>query len=167
MAEESRSSVSAPGGVVSRLGAGLRIKGEVSGTDHLVVDGLIEGTIQMQGHRLTVGHGAKVMADVLAAEIVVFGEVKGNLQADDRIEIKKDGAVVGDLLTSRIMIEDGAYFKGAIEIDRRPVIAEQQSEQRPEQRPERAMREPEAKVTTIPMGGTPTLHLPTYGDKAV
>ena len=61
---------------------------------------------------------AKVTADVVAREVVVYGSVKGNLRARDRIEIKKDGSVVGDLTTARIMIEDGAYFKGSIEIDR-------------------------------------------------
>lgn len=57
-------------------------------------------------------------ADIIAREVAVFGNVKGNLRARDRIEIKKDGSVVGDLTTARIMIEDGAYFKGSIEIDK-------------------------------------------------
>jgi cytoskeletal protein CcmA (bactofilin family) len=65
-----------------------------------------------------VGASAKVTADVIAREVVVYGNVKGNLRARDRIEIKKDGSVVGDLTTARIMIEDGAYFKGSIEIDK-------------------------------------------------
>ncbi|MGA8267042.1 MAG: polymer-forming cytoskeletal protein [Candidatus Acidiferrales bacterium] len=64
------------------------------------------------------GASAKVTADVIAREVVVYGNVKGNLQARDRIEIKKDGSVVGDLTTARIMIEDGAYFKGSIEIEK-------------------------------------------------
>jgi cytoskeletal protein CcmA (bactofilin family) len=65
-----------------------------------------------------VGASAKVTADIIAREVVVYGNVKGNLRARDRIEIKKDGSVVGDLTTARIMIEDGAYFKGSIEIDK-------------------------------------------------
>lgn len=102
----------------ARLGASLRVKGEISGNEDLHVDGTVEGLIQLDDRKLTVGMAAKLTADVIAREIVVYGSVKGNLRAKDKIEIKKDGSVVGDLTTARIMIEDGAYFKGAIEIDR-------------------------------------------------
>jgi len=74
--------------------------------------------VQLDDRKLTVGATAKVTADIIAREIVVYGSVKGNLRAKDRIEIKKDGSVVGDLTSARIMIDDGAYFKGAIEIDK-------------------------------------------------
>jgi len=107
-----------PVGSGARLGASLRVKGEISGNEDLHVDGTVEGLIQLDDRKLTVGMAAKVTADVIAREIVVYGSVKGNLRARDKIEIKKDGSVVGDLTTARIMIEDGAYFKGAIEIDR-------------------------------------------------
>jgi len=94
------------------------MKGEISGNEDLHIDGSVEGLIQLEDRKLTVGASAKVTADVVAREVVVYGSVKGNLRARDRIEIKKDGSVVGDLTTARIMIEDGAYFKGSIEIDR-------------------------------------------------
>jgi cytoskeletal protein CcmA (bactofilin family) len=94
------------------------VQGEISGGEDLQVDGTIEGHVHLGDRRLTIGSTAKVTADVQAREIVVFGNVKGNLRARDRIEIKKDGSVVGDLSTARIMIEDGAYFKGSIEINR-------------------------------------------------
>ena len=74
--------------------------------------------MQLDERKLTVGATAKLTADVIAREVVVYGNVKGNLRAKDRIEIKKDGSVNGDLTTARIMIEDGAYFKGSIEIDK-------------------------------------------------
>jgi cytoskeletal protein CcmA (bactofilin family) len=99
---------------VARLGASLHVKGEITGKE----DGSVEGLISLEDCKLTVGSSAKLTADIVAREIVVFGNVKGNLRARDRIEIKKDGSVNGDLTTARIMIEDGAYFKGAIEIDR-------------------------------------------------
>ena len=83
-----------------------------------VIDGTVEGLITLDERKLTVGASAKVTADIIAREVVVYGTVKGNLRAKDRIEIKKDGSVNGDLTTSRIMIEDGAYFKGSIEIDK-------------------------------------------------
>ena len=102
----------------ARLGASLHVKGEITGNEDLQIDGSVEGLIQLDERKLTVGATFKVTADVIAREVVVYGNVKGNLRAKDRIEIKKDGSVVGDLTTSRIMIEDGAYFKGSIEIDK-------------------------------------------------
>src|SRR6266851_10430631 len=102
----------------ARLGASLHVKGEISGNEDLLIDGSVEGLIQLDERKLIVGTTAKVTADIIAREVVVFGNVKGNLRAKDRIEIKKDGSVNGDLTTSRIMIEDGAYFKGSIEIDK-------------------------------------------------
>ncbi len=107
-----------PSGSTARLGASLHIKGEISGNEDLHIDGSVEGLVQLEDRKLTVGASAKLTADVVAREVVVYGSVKGNLRARDRIEIKKDGSVVGDLTTARIMIEDGAYFKGSIEIDR-------------------------------------------------
>lgn len=105
-------------GAAARLGASLHLKGEITGNEDLNVDGSVEGLIQLEDRKLTVGASAKVTADIIAREVVVYGNVKGNLRARDRIEIKKDGSVVGDLTTARIMIEDGAYFKGSIEIDK-------------------------------------------------
>ena len=105
-------------GTPARLGQSLHVKGEITGNEDLHVDGSVEGLVSLEDRKLTVGPSAKVTADVVAREVVVYGTVKGNLRARDRIEIKKDGSVVGDLTTARIMIEDGAYFKGSIEIDR-------------------------------------------------
>ena len=102
----------------ARLGASLHVKGEISGNEDLLIDGSVEGLVQLDERKLTVGAAAKVTADIIAREVVVYGTVKGNLRAKDKIEIKKDGSVNGDLTTARIMIEDGAYFKGSIEIDK-------------------------------------------------
>ena len=100
------------------LGSSLRVKGDISGTEDLLIDGLVEGLIQLEGRKLTVGSKAKVMADINARDVVVYGYVKGNVRAKGRVEIKKDGSVIGNLTTAQIMIEDGADFKGSIEIDR-------------------------------------------------
>jgi cytoskeletal protein CcmA (bactofilin family) len=102
----------------ARLGPSLHVKGEITGNEDLVIEGSVEGLVQLDERKLTVGATAKLTADVIAREVVVYGNVKGNLRAKDRIEIKKDGSVNGDLTTARIMIEDGAYFKGSIEIDK-------------------------------------------------
>jgi len=109
---------SSSGSGTARLGASLHVKGEITGNEDLAIDGSVEGLVQLEDRKLTIGASAKVTADVVAREVVVYGNVKGNLRARDRIEIKKDGSVVGDLTTARIMIEDGAYFKGSIEIDK-------------------------------------------------
>jgi cytoskeletal protein CcmA (bactofilin family) len=110
---------STPEGSTARLGASLHIKGEISGYEDLHVDGSIEGSIQLEGRKLTVGASGKVTADVVAREVVVYGSSQGNLRAGDRIEIKRDGSVVGELTTAHIIIEDGAHFRGSIEIDRK------------------------------------------------
>jgi cytoskeletal protein CcmA (bactofilin family) len=100
------------------LGSSLQVKGEITGTEDLQIDGSVEGMIHLDERRLTVGATAKVMADVNARDVVVYGYLKGNVRARGRIEIKKDGAIIGNLTTAQIMIEDGADFKGSIEIDR-------------------------------------------------
>ena len=113
-----RPQVMTPASSASRLGASLHIKGDISGKEDLHLDGNVEGLIQLEDCKLTLGTSAKLTGDVVAREVVVYGSVKGNLRGCDRIEIKKDGSVNGDLTTARIMIEDGAYFKGSIEIDK-------------------------------------------------
>lgn len=116
--EATRPVTTPTGGALARIGPSLHIKGEITGNEDLEVHGTVEGTVTLEERKLTVGTTAKVTADLAAREIVIYGNVKGNLRARDRIEIKKDGSVVGDLSTARIMIEDGAYFKGSIEITR-------------------------------------------------
>jgi len=123
-----RTTGNTPTGSTARLGASLHVKGEISGNEDLHIDGSVEGLIQLDDRKLTVGASAKLTADVVAREVVVYGSVKGNLRARDRIEIKKDGSVVGDLTTARIMIEDGAYFKGSIEIDRTGASSESEAD---------------------------------------
>jgi len=100
------------------LGSSLHVKGDIIGTEDLLIDGSVEGLIQLDDRKLTVGKTAKLTADINARDVVVHGYVKGNVTAKGRIEIRKDGSVIGNLTTAQIMIEDGADFKGSIEIDR-------------------------------------------------
>jgi len=100
------------------LGTSIEVKGRISGEEDLQVDGKVEGPVALAGQRLTVGRTGQLNSEVTAREVVVYGKVTGNLRASDRVEIKKDGSVTGDIVTSRISIEDGAFFKGRIEIDR-------------------------------------------------
>jgi cytoskeletal protein CcmA (bactofilin family) len=100
------------------LGATIVVKGEITADEDLQIDGKVEGNISLRGHRLTVGRTAQLDSEINAREVVVYGNAAGNLRARDRVEIKKDGQVIGDITTTRISIEDGAYFKGHIEIER-------------------------------------------------
>jgi cytoskeletal protein CcmA (bactofilin family) len=102
----------------SVVSAGLRVKGEISGNEDLLVNGIVECPIQLEEKMLTVGPRGKLTANVVAREVIVFGEVKGNLVVRDRIQIKKEGSVEGDLKAGGIVIEDGASFKGSIEVVR-------------------------------------------------
>jgi cytoskeletal protein CcmA (bactofilin family) len=101
----------------ARLGSSLQIKGQITGTEDLQIDGIVEGAISLRGHELTVGSTAQLKSEIDAREVVVYGKVIGNLHARERVDVKKDGSVVGDIATARITIEDGAQFKGRIEID--------------------------------------------------
>jgi len=94
-------------------------EGKISGNEDLRIDGTVEEPIALKCYRLTVGRRAEVIAEVFAREVVIYGKVRGKLQARDRIEIKKDGSVVGDLTSARILIEEGAYFRGRVQIERR------------------------------------------------
>jgi cytoskeletal protein CcmA (bactofilin family) len=102
----------------SRLGSSLHVKGEISGNEDLDIDGTVEGLVHIDERRLTVGATAKLTADIIAAEVIVYGSVKGKVRGKGKVEIKKDGSVNGDLTTAQIIIEDGAYFKGSIEIEK-------------------------------------------------
>ena len=101
----------------ARLGASLEIKGQVTGSEDLQIDGKIDGPISLDGHELFVGATAQLKSEIHAGEVVVAGKVIGNVFARGRVEIKTDGSIIGDISSARISIEDGAHFKGRIEID--------------------------------------------------
>ena len=98
------------------IGKGLVLSGEITGTESLFIDGKVEGSINLPGNRVTVGRNGKVNANIDAREIVVMGNVRGNVSASDRVDIRAEGALTGDVAAARISIEDGAYFKGGIDI---------------------------------------------------
>jgi cytoskeletal protein CcmA (bactofilin family) len=98
------------------IGKSLVIKGEVTGSESLYIDGRVEGSINLPGNRVTVGRNGVVAANINAREVVVLGKVKGNLTASDRVDIRNEGSLTGDVVAQRISIEDGAFFKGGIDI---------------------------------------------------
>jgi cytoskeletal protein CcmA (bactofilin family) len=98
------------------VGKAVKIVGQIHTKEDLYVDGEVEGTVEAMEHKLTIGPNGMVKATVRAREVVVLGNVTGNVEATDRLEIRKDAKLVGDIKTARIIIEDGAYFKGSIDI---------------------------------------------------
>ena len=106
----------APVGEQATIGKSLFIKGEITGSESLFVDGKVEGSITLPGNRVTVGRNGQVAANITAREIVVLGKVRGNVAASDRVDIRAEGALTGDVAAARISIEDGAFFKGGIDI---------------------------------------------------
>ena len=100
------------------IGKSVILKGQIYGREDLTIDGEVEGTVELQEHRLTIGPNGKVVATIKAREIVVLGTVHGNIETREKIDIRKEAKVVGDIRTARIVIEDGAFFKGSIDIVR-------------------------------------------------
>jgi cytoskeletal protein CcmA (bactofilin family) len=115
---------SAPSGEQATIGKGLTIKGEINGSESLYIDGKVEGSVNLPGNRVTVGRNGQVAASITAREIVVLGKVRGNVTATDRVDIRAEGSLSGDVAAARISIEDGAFFKGGIDI-RKPEVSKQ------------------------------------------
>jgi len=113
--------VAASAGDQANIGKGLVLTGEITGSESLFIDGKVEGRINLPGNRVTVGRNGKVNASIVAREIVVLGKVRGNVSASDRVDIRAEGALTGDVACARISIEDGAFFKGGIDI-RKPDV---------------------------------------------
>jgi cytoskeletal protein CcmA (bactofilin family) len=117
-----RPSVTFPGSATAAdratIGKSLRIKGEVIGCESLYIDGKVEGAITLPDSRVTVSRDAQVSANIIAREVVVFGKVSGNIYASDRVDIRSEGSLTGDVTAQRISIGDGAFFKGGIAISK-------------------------------------------------
>jgi cytoskeletal protein CcmA (bactofilin family) len=107
---------SSSSGEQATIGKGLFIKGEITGSESLYIDGKVEGSLSLPGNRVTIGRNGQVSANISAREIVVLGKVRGNMTATDRVDIRAEGSLNGDVAAARISIEDGAFFKGGIDI---------------------------------------------------
>jgi cytoskeletal protein CcmA (bactofilin family) len=103
-------------GEQATIGRSLVIKGEISGAESLYVDGRIEGSVNLAEHRVTIGRNGSVQANITAREVVVMGKVTGNIDCIDRVDIRSEGVVNGDVTTQRISVEDGAILKGGIQV---------------------------------------------------
>ena len=103
---------------VATIGKSVIVKGELSGSEDLYVDGEVEGSIALRGQSLTVGPNGRVHANIEARNVIVHGRVDGNIHASDRVELRKSASLSGDISTARVAIEDGAFFKGSIDIQK-------------------------------------------------
>ena len=102
----------------AHIGKSVLVKGELSGSEDLYLDGEVEGSIELKDHSLVVGPHGRVRAHINARDVTVHGKVDGNVKGTERVELKKSAVLVGDIFTQRIIIEDGAFFKGAIDIQK-------------------------------------------------
>jgi len=98
------------------IGRSVVIKGEISGSESLYIDGRIEGTVSFADNRVTVGRNGVVAANITAREVVIMGKVTGNIECSDRVDIRSEGSLTGDIVSQRISIEDGAMLKGAVQV---------------------------------------------------
>ncbi len=105
---------------VATIGKSLFIKGDITGAESLLIEGKVDGTISLPGNRVTIGRHGAVAANIQAREIVIHGKVHGNLDASDRVEIRAEGSLVGDITAARISVEDGAFVKGGIDLRKPP-----------------------------------------------
>lgn len=127
---------------IATIGKSVIVKGELSGSEDLYVDGQVEGSIALRGQSLTIGPNGRVRANVEARNVILHGQVDGNLTASERVELRKSASLTGDITTARIAIDDGAYFKGTIDI------------QKPE--PSRAEAKPQVMAASSPQAPTPS-----------
>src|SRR5262245_38925253 len=104
---------------IVNIGKSVVIKGELNGSEDLTIEGHVEGTIQLRDHVLTIGPNGKIKAQVFAKAVIVLGEVHGNVTASEKVDIRDNGSVEGDLVSPRIAIAEGAHFKGSVDMQRK------------------------------------------------
>jgi len=104
---------------VVNIGKSVVIKGELNGSEDLTIEGHVEGTIQLKDHVLTIGPNGRIKAQVFAKSVVVLGEVTGNVTASDKVDIRDNGSVDGDIISPRVAIAEGAHFRGSVDMQRK------------------------------------------------
>lgn len=120
----------------AHIGKSVVIKGELSGSEDLYVDGVVEGTIELQGNNLVIGPNGRVHANINAKGVVVQGKLEGDIRASERAELRKSAVAVGDIYTKRIAVEDGANFKGKVDIQRESAKPSSSAVTKVDQQPE-------------------------------
>jgi cytoskeletal protein CcmA (bactofilin family) len=112
---------------IVNIGKSVVIKGELNGSEDLTIEGHVEGTIQLKDHVLTIGPNGKIKAQVFAKSVIVLGEVTGNVTASDKVDIRDNGSVDGDIISPRVAIAEGAHFRGSVDMQRKTAAPAQAS----------------------------------------
>jgi len=112
---------------IVNIGKSVVIKGELNGSEDLTIEGHVEGTIQLKDHVLTIGPNGKIKAQVFAKSVIVLGEVTGNVTASDKVDIRDNGSVDGDIISPRVAIAEGAHFRGSVDMQRKAAPAQPQA----------------------------------------
>jgi len=121
---------------IVNIGKSVVIKGELNGSEDLTIEGHVEGTIQLHDHALTIGSNGRIQAQVYAKSVIVLGEVNGNVTASEKVDIRGNGSVDGDIVSPRVAIAEGAHFRGSVDMQRNGAVpAEAQPESKPEAKP--------------------------------
>lgn len=145
----------------AHIGKSVIIKGELSGSEDLYIDGQVEGSIELSGNRLIIGPHGQVRANVNAKGVVVQGKLDGNIRASERAELTKSAVAVGDIVAQRVAIEEGAYFKGKVDIQKDMAKAEVAKAEAPKAVPVSA---PAGASSAAAGGGSPVTAKTTPGD---
>jgi cytoskeletal protein CcmA (bactofilin family) len=102
------------------IGKSVVIKGELTGSEDLTIEGQVEGTIQLREHALTIGPNGKIKAQIFAKSVIILGSVNGNVTASEKVDIRDNGSVDGDIISPRVAIAEGAHFRGSVDMQRQP-----------------------------------------------
>jgi cytoskeletal protein CcmA (bactofilin family) len=134
---------------IVNIGKSVVIKGELNGSEDLTIEGHVEGTIQLRDHVLTIGPNGRIKAQVFAKAVIVLGEVTGNVTASDKVDIRDNGSVDGDIISPRVAIAEGAHFRGSVDMQRKgqPQPAKtpqtQGAQQSPQQQQQQSQQQPQ------------------------
>jgi len=148
------------------IGRSLVIKGEVSGAESLYIDGRVEGTIHLADNRVTIGRNGSVSANISAREVVIMGAVKGNIECTDRLDIRSEGSLIGDVVSQRISVEDGAVLKGSVEVRAAGTKNEKANQSKPAEPAKPVSEQPKAAAAAAGAGAGTAMTLST-GSKVV
>jgi cytoskeletal protein CcmA (bactofilin family) len=137
---------------VVNIGKSVVIKGELNGSEDLTIEGHVEGTIQLRDHVLTIGPNGRIKAQVFAKSVIVLGEVMGNVTASDKVDIRDNGSVDGDIVSPRVAIAEGAHFRGSVDMQRKGATGQPKGEVKPGA-PQQAGQQQQAQTPGGPPAG--------------
>ncbi len=140
---------------IVNIGKSVVIKGELNGSEDLTIEGHVEGTIQLRDHVLTIGPNGRIKAMVFAKAVIVLGEVNGNVTASDKVDIRDNGSVDGDIVSPRVAIAEGAHFRGSVDMQRKGVAGQPKAEAKPAPAAQPAPAAPQAPGAGAPQTGAP------------